>query len=98
MDKIKASQQKIQGPNFKDTTNHYYGKQSIFDENIILLKFTIIMNYKAHEYQKIINNKKQDHRKHATINMFWVLSCIGSQFNDFYGTKCILITVLLLLL
>lgn len=27
MDRIKANQQKIQGPAFKDTTNHFVGKQ-----------------------------------------------------------------------
>lgn len=29
MDKIKANQQKIQGPGFKDTKNHFVGKKLI---------------------------------------------------------------------
>lgn len=43
MERIKANQQRIQGPNYQDTTNHYVGKTNLI--YIIIIRRNYADNY-----------------------------------------------------
>ena len=86
MDRIKASQKKLQGPNYREPANHFQGKNHI---NLFIFEFYSLIPHTSFIAHKIfslshLQNQKRFFLLKNRINNCCFILCIFCFFTSFY--------------